>query len=297
MLSGFTLTNGATQTTGDSYKNQSGGGVWCEGSNAVVSNCVLTGNSADYDGGGVCNGTLNNCTLTGNSAYYKGGGAYYSTLNNCIIYYNKAISSGGNYDSGTLSYCCTRPLPDGVGNLTNAPLFVDTNGWSDLRLQSNSPCINAGNNSYTLGPTDLDGNPRIAGGRVDIGAYEFQGVGLNDFAAWLWQRGLPTDGSADYVDSDQDKLNNWQEWRCGTDPTNALSVLRLLSPVPHGSNVELSWESVAGVNYALEWSTNLDAAPVFQSLATNLPGQPGATTFTHTNGASGSRRFYRVSVP
>jgi hypothetical protein len=41
-------------------------------------------------------------------------------------------------------------------------------------LQPNSPCINAGNNSYVTSATDLDGNPRISGGIVDIGAYEYQ---------------------------------------------------------------------------------------------------------------------------
>jgi hypothetical protein len=58
--------------------------------------------------------------------------------------------------------------------MTNAPLFVDSNGWANLRLQPSSPCINAGHNSYLTNATDLDGNPRIAGGTVDIGAYEFQ---------------------------------------------------------------------------------------------------------------------------
>ncbi len=151
------------------YGYSAGGGAY----NSVLNNCALTGNSSDY-GGGVEYSTLNNCTLTGNSAGNLGaGGVGDSLLNNCIVYYNSA-SIGPNSRGCTFNFCCTVPLPDsGAGNITNAPLFVDQAG-GNFRLQRGSPCINAGNNSYVSTMTDLDGNPRIMNGTVDIGAYEFE---------------------------------------------------------------------------------------------------------------------------
>ena len=44
----------------------------------------------------------------------------------------------------------------------------------DYYLQSGSLCINVFNNTYATSATDLDGNARIIGGTVDVGAYEYQ---------------------------------------------------------------------------------------------------------------------------
>ncbi len=203
VLEGFTLANGATSFSGEFLASASGGGVCCESSSALVTNCVLAGNWACLDG----------------------GGAYGGTLNNCIVYCNSA-PDGPDYSGSTFSHSCTTPLRAGPGNIASEPLFVNANGWSHLRLQTNSPCINAGNDACAPGLTDLDGNPRIVGGRVDVGAYEFQGTGLSGFTAWLRQYGLRIDGSADYADTDHDGHNNWQEWCCQTDPTNAFGETR-----------------------------------------------------------------------
>jgi hypothetical protein len=170
--------------TGNRADNGSGGGAL----SSTLYNCTLMDNTAEVDGGGAAGCTLYNCTLTGNSAEYfsvfpnsgRGGGAAGCTLYNCIVYFNMAAVSGANYDSTcTLNYCDTTPLPtSGIGNIDADPLFVDTNNWSDLRLQPGSPCINAGDNVYVTTATDLDGNPRIVGGVVDMGAYEFQSPAL-----------------------------------------------------------------------------------------------------------------------
>ena len=191
-------------------------------------------------GGGASGGTLYNCTLTGNSADI-GGGAYYGTLYNCIVYYNTA-SSGSNYYGCTLNYCCTTPDPGGVGNITNEPLFVNYAG-GNLRLQSNSPCINTGiNQDWMTGSTDLDGNPRIRRSRVDMGAYE-------------------SDDWGQFSDVDADGLSDWIEvYRTGTDPTNAASYLGMGTPLDSdgaGTGIVVRWQSATDKTYRLVRSTNL----------------------------------------
>jgi len=286
---GCTLLN--CTLAGNQATTDAGGGA--EG--CLLYNCKLTGNSAIY-GGGTAYGTLYNCTLAGNSATSDGGGADGGTLNNCIAYYNSAPIGDNCSSFSTLSYSCTTPLPaDGMGNITNAPLFVDYAG-GNLRLQSNSPCINAGSNITAPAGPDLDGNPRIAGATVDIGAYEFQAPQSLISYAWLQQYGLPTDGSADAADPDGDGMNNWQEWRCGTSPTDASSALRLLSAQRTGTNITVTWQSVAGVNYFLERSTDLAVPSSFTPLATSILGQPGTTSYIDTNAAVNGPRFYRVGV-
>src|SRR5438445_4203155 len=92
VLIGFTLMSGTTLSTSifDTDDKRSGGGAYCGASDAVLSNCVVTGNSALYQGGGVYGGTVNNCTITGNTVTgnttgQHGGGAAASTLNNSIV--------------------------------------------------------------------------------------------------------------------------------------------------------------------------------------------------------------------
>ncbi len=267
-----------------------GGGA----SDTTLNQCTLIGNSASL-GGGAYRGTFNNCTLTGNSATNSSGGAFGGTLNNCIVYYNTAWVTGNNYELSTLNYCCTTPLPSsGTGNIISQPSFVNTNGWANIRLQSNSPCINAGNNAYASGSTDLDGRPRIVGGTVDIGAYEYQGPGMSECIGWLQQYDLPTDGSVDATDPDQDGPNNWQEWQADTDPTNEHSYFHIAC-ISYGPPVRVRFRSSSSRVYSLLSRTNLSATDWREVPGqSDQPGSGGLDVLLDTNVVP--EHFYRIGV-
>lgn len=239
-------------------------------------------------------GIAYNSVISGNSAPQGGSGVYQVLLFNCIVYYNLPLG-GLNSVGSSFSYSCTTPQPGGFGNITNAPLFVDLNG-GDFHLQSNSPCINSGWNSYAAGGSDLDGNPRIAGGTVDIGAYEYQSPVSMISYAWLQQYNLIPDAAVDSADSDDDGHGNWQEWIAGTIPTDSTSLLRLLQPTTGAAGVTVIWQSVSNRTYFLEHATTLGAASPFSLLTSNIVGQAGTTTFTDTNAIGDGPFIYRVGV-
>jgi len=283
---------------------QSGVGGGLYGGSAF--NCLIANNAAFEGGGAYGVSKMVNCTIANNSAAYSGGVGVYnsspygsSALMNCLLYFNTA-GTNANYDTSNVSldHCCTVPLPaSGMGNITNDPNGVNGAG-GDFHLQANSPCINSGNNSAITNTTDLDGNPRLAGGTVDIGAYEFPSPASIISYAWLQQFGFPTDGTADFADPDGDDLNNWQEFIAGTNPTNAASFLTVTSihPVVSQNRAVIQWQSVNTRTYYLQRAADLTAQPAFTSIQSNLVGQTGNTSYIDTTATNGGPYFYRVGV-
>jgi surface protein len=166
-----------------------GGGIYYLNSGGTVNNTLITGNKGL--GGGIYNNhsspSLNNVTVANNSGFI--GGIYNTptgvesrpVINNAIIWGNtigpnplaiitNSIVEGGYTGIGNLNYDpqFVAPEPAGIAPTING----------NYHLKPSSLAIDRGDNgSISLTDTDLDGNlRRYIGGRVDMGAYEFQGV-------------------------------------------------------------------------------------------------------------------------
>jgi len=183
----------------------SGGGIRCYDSNPILSNVTITDNSAD-DGGGIwcynANPSLVNVTISGNSADDEGSGIYCRENSNpdlidCIFWNNSPVNIFFDTDADpntiTITYSDIQGGEAGivtnnngtvnwlVGNINENPLFVGA-GDHPFMLQDLSPCVNAGipdTTDLNLPEFDLAGNPRVYGGRIDMGAYENQNVVVN----------------------------------------------------------------------------------------------------------------------
>ncbi len=135
-LTGFTLTNGSTRGDAPWYEpfnDLSGPAAFCE-VDAVISNCIITGNSAYGSAGGVDYGTIINSVISNNVAYDTGGAAYGSTLINCLVSGNQANNGGGGTVECTLLNCVLTNNSTGGGyggaalscTLSNCTLTANT---------------------------------------------------------------------------------------------------------------------------------------------------------------------------
>ena len=151
--------NSSPTVTNCTFSNNTGsGGMWNYTASPTVTNCTFSNNTGGIPG--MYNEWQSNPTVTNSILWGNGDGAIDQIVN---VFESTA----------TVTYSDVQGSYEGTGNIDADPIFRDAlNG--DYRLLSGSPCIDVGNNAAVPADvtTDLDGNPRIQGLCVDMGAFE-----------------------------------------------------------------------------------------------------------------------------
>lgn len=198
----YCITNGAHShffncTFSNNTARQGGGIAIFTSRGPTLWNCLISNNTAEAGGGCYLtkNADLYNCTIVKNEATEAYGGIYYdipADIRNCIVWGN--TSPDGDIQIGplqTYTYCAVQDRLTATDNNFNAAPENDSDSTAfyvrfkdpevvagstgyggDWRLQSNSLCIDRGDNITGQPEFDLDGSPRFRHRSIDLGAYE-----------------------------------------------------------------------------------------------------------------------------
>jgi hypothetical protein len=170
---------------------ENGGGVSNLHSTVKMSNCILDSNTAQQGGALYLNNPVvaevSNCTVADNTS--SNGGAIYATalgtppqIRNSIFWANGSSPFAGSSLSD-VQYCDIEGGYSGTGNINHDPEFTGE-AANPYNISNSSFCINAGTADISelfLPVSDLKNNPRLyipttsSSGRIDMGAYEYQG--------------------------------------------------------------------------------------------------------------------------
>ena len=171
---------------------------------STMRNCLFVNNRFNSHFGNAVNGlvtveenaTVENCTFANNEVPpVKGGAIAFNTSGASaaacnLVFANNVVfgtdTVGDVYDAQNLiapwsrvTFSCSSQLTQGDGNSDRDPWLRPTYRAKALTPRPGSPCLNSAQpREWMSGGTDLNGNPRVYGGKPDMGCFESQSGGI-----------------------------------------------------------------------------------------------------------------------
>ncbi|HEY8903997.1 MAG TPA: LamG-like jellyroll fold domain-containing protein, partial [Chthoniobacterales bacterium] len=219
--------------------------------------------------------------------------------------------------AGEISLLAAGPLP-APQNVTATP------GTAQIALSWTAV---SGATGYTVQRASSSGGPYalVAAG---VTATNYVDSGLDDGASWYYiiaAQGTPGTGmtsapvsattytavenwrlahfgttansgnAADGADPDGDGMTNAQEFAAGTDPNDSSSALAINRIVQSGNDMVISFASMSGKNYRVDYSDALQSGS-WQTVQDNVIGTGGILQIVDAGAAAQAKRCYRVVI-
>ncbi|MFA6187060.1 MAG: S8 family serine peptidase, partial [Phycisphaerae bacterium] len=225
---GIYCDNSSAPTITNCVIKDNAAGIQCEstGQAKILNNLIVNNGTEDYGSGIVlsyiaADTVIRNNTICGNHYGIYLYGYDEPNISNCIIRGNTNDMDYADIPFDTVNYCCLSTTYEGQDNIAADPCFINASA-GDYRLKFLSPCVDAGNPTFTPGEneTDVYNSYRLLDGdrdgtaRIDIGAAELflqdfnkdRIVNFLDFSllANVWQTSWTGNNSKDMYDINND---------------------------------------------------------------------------------------------
>jgi len=298
----------------DNRSGVGGGAIFLQGAEGIFVNTTIANNIAAVAGAGIQvqdplgKAQLTHCTVSGNLPESSGqaGGITWDAPNSMVILENSVVAGNGSVN---LAHAPSLTFGNNLitGNPKLGPIGNYGGPLATMMPLPGSPVVEGAVPLDTSPGLDMRGAPRPNGPLPDLGAVEAVpistlGLTSTDGDTIPDVLEIPT-GPYPYLsaftndsllDTDNDGMRDQDEISDSTNPLDPNSKLRVTSfSTRHWDGLftaDIAFTSFPGLNYAAEWSTDLD----FSDAQTYPLGLATGFISEHNLFPPGPRHFFRV---
>ena len=229
------------------YDNKRGWAEFCR----ITHNTLYHNDTLQNGNGELClqfdtrTNTFTHNILVANSQNLLVGNPFTMNTSNVVdwnLYFAPGGTNGSEWQWKKTAYASFATWQSGTGNDAHS-LFADPKFVGEItnnfHLTTNSPALNAGDTNFVAAPgeTDIDSQPRVSGGRTDIGADElnifFPSLGIASAGASQISLQLTGEPGHAFVWEESDTLANWFSFLTNSTDTGFLELIETTAAPQH----------------------------------------------------------------